>query len=86
MIAGRYLNEFERREGVWKILSHTIVMDWSTNQPTRSGGHGMFKALRINHGPKKANVMMKAVLSLNIRDVVKRYLIVVEKNTGIRPI
>ena len=47
MIAGRYLNEFERREGVWKILSHTIVMDWSTTQPTCSGGHGMFKALRI---------------------------------------
>ena len=46
MVAGRYLNEFERRDGVWKILSHTIVMDWSTTRPSSPEDGGMFKAIR----------------------------------------
>ncbi|MGE3594609.1 MAG: nuclear transport factor 2 family protein [Dehalococcoidia bacterium] len=47
IIAGRYLNEFERRAGVWKIQRHTIVMDWSTTQPTGAEADSLFKALRI---------------------------------------
>lgn len=29
--AGRYLDRFERREGVWKIAHRHAVYDWSTN-------------------------------------------------------
>jgi hypothetical protein len=46
VIAGRYINEFERRNGVWKIRSHIIVMDWSTTRPASSGDDGMFKAIK----------------------------------------
>jgi hypothetical protein len=32
-MAGRYLDRFERREGVWKIASRKVVIDWSRRQP-----------------------------------------------------
>lgn len=31
---GRYINEFERRDGDWKIKSHVFVADWSMTHPT----------------------------------------------------
>jgi len=46
MVAARYINEFERRDGVWKILHHTVVMDWSSTRPGSAGDDGMFKALQ----------------------------------------
>ena len=36
LYGGRYLDEFERREGVWRIAQRQYVMDWRTpldNQP-----------------------------------------------------
>ena len=33
LTAGRYLDRFERRQGVWKFLEHTFVMDTNVNQP-----------------------------------------------------
>jgi hypothetical protein len=32
--AGRYLDRFERREGQWKFIEHTFVMDCNINQPS----------------------------------------------------
>lgn len=31
--AGRYLDKFERRDGVWKISSRHAVYDWNSNVP-----------------------------------------------------
>jgi hypothetical protein len=46
VIAGRYIDEFERRDGVWKIRSHIIVMDWSKTRPAGSADDGMFRAIK----------------------------------------
>jgi len=32
--AGRYLDRFERRDGQWKFIEHTFVMDCNINQPS----------------------------------------------------
>lgn len=32
--AGRYLDKFERREGVWKISHRHAVYDWNSTQPS----------------------------------------------------
>lgn len=42
---GRYVNEFERRDGHWKISSHTFVADWNMNLPNSYQGDGMYAAL-----------------------------------------
>ena len=34
-IAGRYLDRYERRDGVWKIAYRSEVADWSRTEPTR---------------------------------------------------
>lgn len=31
MFAGRYVDRFERRDGVWRIARRTVVHDWSTS-------------------------------------------------------
>ena len=33
VMAGRYLDRFERRDGVWKIAHRKMAMDWSRTQP-----------------------------------------------------
>lgn len=45
LTGGRYVTEFERRNGVWKICSHTFVADWNMNQPTSFQDDGMYAAL-----------------------------------------
>lgn len=43
---GRYLDRFERRDGVWKFVQRTYVMDWNINQPsTAVMDEGMFAAM-----------------------------------------
>jgi hypothetical protein len=34
IIAGRYLDRYERRDGVWKIVYRSEVNDWSRTEPT----------------------------------------------------
>jgi hypothetical protein len=34
IIAGRYLDRYEKREGVWKFAYRSEVVDWSRTQPT----------------------------------------------------
>ncbi|MBG6119956.1 MULTISPECIES: nuclear transport factor 2 family protein [unclassified Sphingobium] len=33
LIAGRYVDRFERRGGEWRIADRTLVVDWVQNQP-----------------------------------------------------
>lgn len=33
ILAGRYLDRFERRDGIWKIAHRRMVCDWSRTQP-----------------------------------------------------
>jgi hypothetical protein len=33
VVGGRYVDRFERRSGVWKIASRTVVLDWSRSEP-----------------------------------------------------
>lgn len=43
LTGGRYVDRFERREGVWKIAQRTFVMDWNINQrSTAMMDEGMF--------------------------------------------
>jgi hypothetical protein len=34
IIAGRYLDRYERRNGIWKISYRSEVNDWSKTEPT----------------------------------------------------
>jgi hypothetical protein len=34
IIAGRYLDRYERRDGIWKIAYRSEVNDWSKTEPT----------------------------------------------------
>lgn len=42
---GRYIDEFERRDGVWKIRSHVFVADWNMSMPTSHQTDGMYAVL-----------------------------------------
>jgi len=43
---GRYLDRFERRDGVWKFTHRTFVIDWHISQPTTDqSGEGLFAQL-----------------------------------------
>lgn len=42
---GRYISEFECRDGEWRISSHTFVSDWNMNLPTTFQNDGMYAAL-----------------------------------------
>jgi len=42
---GRYVDEFERRDGAWKILSHTFVCDYTITLPASHQTDGMYAAL-----------------------------------------
>lgn len=41
VVGGRYLDQFEKRHGVWRIKSRLYIMDWNRNDPSSmmsSGG------------------------------------------------
>jgi hypothetical protein len=40
MVGGRYLDRYERRQGVWKIIHRTYVMDWNSNDPSTAQWDG----------------------------------------------
>ena len=47
VFSGRYLDKLECRDGVWKILHRSVVMDWSRNQAVRDERDGeAFAALQ----------------------------------------
>jgi ketosteroid isomerase-like protein len=45
LIGGRYIDSFQRRNGVWKIKARTFVVDWTNTQPTSYESGGMYAAL-----------------------------------------
>lgn len=34
IVGGRYLDNYERRDGVWKFSKRLFVLDWNNNQPS----------------------------------------------------
>jgi hypothetical protein len=45
MTSGRYIDAYQRRDGVWKFKSRSFVIDWSSTQPTSYESGGMYAAL-----------------------------------------
>ena len=49
---GRYIDRFERRDGVWKISDRTYVSDWSrVDKTSRQMSEGIYAALDL-HGSR----------------------------------
>jgi SnoaL-like domain len=46
MTGGRYIDRYERREGIWKIASRTFVADWNTTHPKSMELDGMYEPLK----------------------------------------
>lgn len=46
---GRYVDTYERRNGVWKILSRTFVYDWTITVPTTHSNEDLYAGLK-RHG------------------------------------
>ena len=46
MVGGRYVDSYERRDGVWKIKSRTFVYDWTTTHPTTNMQGDFYAALK----------------------------------------
>ena len=46
MTGGRYVDRYERRQGVWKIAHRTFVLDWTTSSPAKHlMDSGMFEGM-----------------------------------------
>jgi ketosteroid isomerase-like protein len=51
-VAGRYLDRFERRDGVWKIAFRRFLIDWRTTAPIMPrGADGPFEGRRSRDDP-----------------------------------
>lgn len=46
MTGGRYIDSFQRRKGVWKFKSRSLVVDWTTTAPTTHSTEGMYDDLK----------------------------------------
>lgn len=46
---GRYIDSYERRDGVWKIKSRTFITDWTATAPTTNQSDGFYEGL-VNRG------------------------------------
>lgn len=46
MTGGRYIDSYERRDGVWKIAARTFVADWNTSHPKSLELDGMYEPLK----------------------------------------
>jgi len=46
MTGGRYIDSYERRDGVWKIKARTFVADWNTTHPKSLELDGMYEPLK----------------------------------------
>lgn len=50
LTGGRYLDRFEKRDGVWKIAHRRFVQDWNRTQPATTETGGMYENLRTRGG------------------------------------
>jgi hypothetical protein len=58
LIAGRYLDRHERRDGEWRIVHRTYVMDWNANMPSREAvaGAGPARGAQGDADPAQAMI------------------------------
>jgi hypothetical protein len=55
LMGGRYVDRFERRDGVWRIADRTVVYDWSRVDPVEPSPAGFTAATyldRAEHGAR----------------------------------
>lgn len=45
LTGGRYVDSYQRRDGVWKIASRTFVCDWTATHPTTFEASGFYEGL-----------------------------------------
>ena len=51
VVGGRYLDDLEQRDGEWRILRRTYVMDWNRNvASTSQWDEGIYAGLKIRGG------------------------------------
>lgn len=50
LTGGRYLDRFEKRDGVWKIAHRTFVLDWSMTRPVTMETTGIYETLTTRGG------------------------------------
>jgi len=55
LTGGRYVDRFERRDGVWKIAERNFVLDWNRTDPPTSSAEGMYAALDLRGAWGKAD-------------------------------
>jgi hypothetical protein len=46
LTGGRYIDAYERRNGVWKFKTRNFVIDWSSTNPSTFESGGMYEALK----------------------------------------
>ncbi|QUT07343.1 nuclear transport factor 2 family protein [Sphingobium phenoxybenzoativorans] len=67
VMAGRYLDRLERRNGEWRIAKRQVVMDWNDSNPSNQIlDEGLFKTMRPRgewgHGdPVYGNILPESV-------------------------
>jgi hypothetical protein len=49
---GRYLDKFERRNGEWRIIERTYILDWNQNGPSTSDWDGEMYAQLTRRGQR----------------------------------
>ena len=58
---GRYVDRFERRDGVWKTTNRTFVLDWQTGHPSSDrSDDGMLATLQTRGGKKPNDPIYEA--------------------------
>jgi hypothetical protein len=51
MVGGRYLDRYERRQGIWKIAYRAYVLDWNANEPATGVWDGpLYGMLNVRGG------------------------------------
>lgn len=50
IVGGRYLDQFERRTGEWRILERLVVMDWNQNIASTLNWHPGEMYSKLRHG------------------------------------
>ena len=57
LVGGRYLDQYEKRDGVWKFTHRSLAMDWCNVQDVRPEDYDTFAAgaVRGRHDPGDAS-------------------------------
>jgi hypothetical protein len=55
LLAGRYVDQFEKRNGQWRVAARTVVYDWQRHTPLPGGLTPEVFGLRAPQGGRKPN-------------------------------